>query len=122
MATEQRLLGTATGSVGSLFATVRVRGREDMSLPCVLSYWFNQFAYDDPLGGMDLAKTKPWHDAIRDLKQVVMTQDEVTSPEGSECKTFRRIGYIGVFAISDIEIEGNHLRFTRDRYPLLRLE
>lgn len=122
MNAEQRFCGTARGSIGSLFVTVRVRGQEDRSLPCVLSYWFKQFAYDDPLGGEDLPRLKKWHDAMRDLQQVVVAQVEVTSAEGSRHMKFRRTGYVGVYTISDLEIAKPNLRFVRAQRPTLELE
>lgn len=121
MTEEVQLHGMATGSRGSLFATVRVGGREDRSLPCVLSHWFRKFAYDDPLGGRELPRLKAWHDAMRDLRQVVVAQAEVTSAEGSRHMSFRRVGYVGVYTISDLEIDRPCLRFTRAPRPIVGL-
>lgn len=122
MITEQKLRGTAKGSIGSLFVTVRVRGQENRSLPCVLSYWFKQFAYDDPLGGAELPRLKNWHDVMRDLQQVVVAQVEVTSAEGSRHMKFRRTGYVGVYTIRDFKLEKPHLRFVRAQRPILELQ
>ena len=101
--------------------TVHVTGREDTSLPCVLSHWFRKFAYDDPLGGEELPRLGAWHDAMRDLRQVVVAQAEVTSAEGSRHKTFRRVGYVGVYKISGLEIDKPHLRFVRAWRPIIEL-
>lgn len=118
---EPQLYGKASGTRGSFFATVSVRGREDALLPCVLGCWFNRLSYCDPLGGRNTPKLRVWHEAMRDLQQVVFARVEVTSAEGSNHITLRRQDYLGVYKISDLKIDNPHLRFVREKLPIIRL-
>lgn len=61
--------------------------------------------YVDP-GVSDDPHWPPFIQAIRSTKVVILTQDKVV--DGS----FTRTGYVGLFAVDDVEVDANELRFT----------
>lgn len=91
----------AFGRHGSWFASVN-----DEILPCIHNYWFKAGVYDDP--NCD-PKGKKWSDlidALRTKKRAVVTLDKPKD----DGKGFDREGYIAVFSIDDVEVDGTHLR------------
>ena len=121
MANERPKYGKARSTIGSLFSTVTVTGSPAVLLPCVLDCWLNKFSYDDPLGGMDIPRNKPWHDSIRERMQVVIAKVDLDIAKESNYTVLNRIGYLGVYDISELEISDNHLRFTRAERRLIEL-
>jgi hypothetical protein len=92
----------ATGSRGEWFAVV-----DGERLPCVYQYWRKAYDYDDP----HVSPGAPWPEFIQAISnkcKVVLTSDNVLDPDGFG---FERTGYIAVFSVGDVRIEGSHLRF-----------
>ena len=121
MANERARYGKARSTIGSLFSVVSETGVPNITLPCVLDCWFNKFSYDDPLRGMDIPRNKPWHDSIRELMQVVVAKVDRDVAKESNYTVLNRIGYLGVYDISELEIADNHLRFKRAERRLIEL-
>lgn len=96
----------AIGQRGSWFAEV-----DEESLPCVHDFWVKRtpegLFYIDPNYEQDIPKWRQFIDAIQEKKRVILTNDTVIDGGlGSERK-----GYIAVFGIEDIVIEGQTLKF-----------
>jgi hypothetical protein len=105
----------AIGRRGSWFA--KVNGER---LPCVHQHWFTGVEYDDPFYQEGL---EPWPEFVEAIKaggKVVVTRDEVTVKADGKPPAFKRSGYVAVYRVSDVRIEGSHLRFRR--YGLRELE
>jgi len=98
----------AKGSRGSWFATLP----DGTSLPCVHRHWRKGMEYDDPFAIAGDAVWDEFIDAIARVKRVILTDDEVLAPTTDQRPpSFRRKGYIAVFAVEDVRLEGRHLRF-----------
>jgi hypothetical protein len=98
----------AKGSRGSWFATLP----DGTALPCVHRYWRKGMEYDDPFA---IAGDPVWDEfiaAIATGKRVILTDDEVLAEATEETPpSFRRKGYVAVFAVEDVRLEGRRLRF-----------
>jgi hypothetical protein len=93
---------TALGQRGSWFAVVN-----DERLPCIHRHWLKGFVYDDPNCEPN---GKKWIELIEGLKmtsKAVLTLDRVL--DGG--KGFVREGYVAVYSIADVELNGSHLQF-----------
>jgi hypothetical protein len=93
----------AEGQRGSWFANVNGE-----TLPCVHKHWLKKDLYHDPNAYRQ--NSKKWDDliaAIRDKKRVILTDDNVKD----ELQSFERTGYIAVFEIDDVSLDGFDLRF-----------
>ena len=90
------------GERGSWFANVNGE-----RLPCVHQYWITGTQHRSfrtiQNGAKDLALVK----AIRELKKVVVTTD-IVFDEGCE---FERTGYVGVFAVDNVDWRRGELVF-----------
>jgi hypothetical protein len=97
----------ATGQRGSWFAEV-----DGESIPCGHKHWTRNtrgsMVYDDPYFSPETeAKWEPFVAALKAGKRVILTNDNV-SDEGH---AFERTGYIALYAIDNVEIVGENLRF-----------
>lgn len=99
----------AIGRRGDWFA--RVQGDDD-DLPCVHQFWIKGLRYDDP----HVVRGDPvWErliDAIQTKRRVILTNDWPLTPDG---RGFARTGYIAVFEVEEVEVDGTHLRFALKR-------
>jgi len=93
----------AEGQRGSWFAVVNGE-----SLPCVHEHWYRKGSYHDPNAYRENpAKWDGLISALRSTKRAILTKDNVVD----ELKSFERIGYIAVFEIDEISLDGFDLRF-----------
>jgi hypothetical protein len=97
-------LRKAVGQRGSWFASV---GGE--SLPCVHDYWWRKGKYHDPYGRPDGGGKWDQLAAALEGGRAILTKDRVVSPEPDI--RFEREGYIGVFAVTNVQLDENGLRF-----------
>lgn len=93
---------------------------EGEKLPCVHHKWWTNIGglrrYSDP-GLAPGPKYDAFVNAIRETRKVVLTQDKVISlndkPTTAENPTaFKRLDYIAVWTIDDIDFDETGLRFT----------
>ena len=97
----------AVGRRGSWFAEVNGE-----SLPCVHEYWVRQGCYyHDPNAVPGERKWDELIAAIQTKKRVILTKDKVY--DGGN--RFERSGYVAVFEVDDLEIDGRNLRFRLTR-------
>jgi hypothetical protein len=89
----------AIGSHGSWFAKIR-----DESLPCLHRHWVHGLDYCDPHCVVGDPKWDEYVAALKSTKKAILTTDHV------EDGPFRRTGYVAVFAIDDVSVEGSNLR------------
>jgi hypothetical protein len=94
----------AYGHRGSWFAEV-----DGESLPCVHRYWWRGGRYHDP----NFQRGGQWDDLLEGLRskgRAILTDDETPDGGGS----FRRLSYIAVYSIDDVEVrdDGLHFRFV----------
>jgi hypothetical protein len=98
----------AKGSRGSWFATLP----DGTALPCVHRHWRKGMEYDDPF---TVPGDPVWDEFIAAIdreRRVILTDDEVLAEATEQTPPdFRRSGYIAVFAVEDVRVEGRHLRF-----------
>lgn len=97
----------ATGQRGSWFAEV-----DGEFIPCAHKHWTRtapgSMTYDDPHFSPETeAKWEPFVAALKAGKRAILTSDDVTN----EGHAFERTGYIALYAIDDVEIVGENLRF-----------
>lgn len=92
----------AVGVRGAWFA--KVNGER---LPCVHQYWIKGTKYRAIRTVQNGANDKALVSAIKGLKKVVVTKDDVFD-EGCE---FWRTGYVAVFSIDNIDWRGGELTF-----------
>lgn len=106
----------AIGTRGSWFAVV-----EREALPCVHKYWWRNGFYNDT-GLRPSQKTNELVEAIRNVKKVILTDDEINPGAGDGGTiVFNRVGYIAVYSVDDIEFDDAGLRFRfKDRLADLR--
>lgn len=96
----------ASGTRGSWFAIV---DRE--ALPCVHKHWWCNGSYNDP-ELRPSPKADQLVEAIRNVKKVILTADDVLSGAGDGGETgFTRAGYIAVYSVDDVEFDEAGLRF-----------
>jgi hypothetical protein len=104
------------GQQGQWYATVRWEDGETQVLPCVHRYYFKKGAqgpyYHDTLEGVSMedARLLKHLEQIRSSRRVIVTDDEVDETKFGDGR-FRRTGYVAVFDIDDLEIEGHGYRF-----------
>lgn len=92
----------ARGQRGSWFAEVNGE-----SLPCVHAYWFKNGWYDDPHARPGEQQWEELFAAIREKKRVVLTTYRVIDGGIG----FERAGYVAVYAVDNISVDGSRLRF-----------
>ena len=79
-----------------------------VSYPCVHEHWFRKGIYHDPNAYRETPKK--WDeliDAIKEQKCVVLTSDKVID----ERTSFQRTGYIALFEVDDVSLDGFDLKF-----------
>jgi hypothetical protein len=92
----------AVGHRGSWFAEV-----DGELLPCVHKHWWRGRSYHDPNARPGDVKWNELIEAIRDKGRVVLTDDRVSDDETA----FERSGYIAVYEVANLQVEGSHLKF-----------
>ena len=97
----------AIGRRGDWFATV-----DGETLPCVHQFWMHGTHYDDPHANPGEPIWDRLIEGIRTTRKVILTNDKAKTFAGLG---FERTGYIAVFEVDDIEVEGTHLRFLITR-------
>jgi hypothetical protein len=101
----------AMGRRGSWFAKI-----EGKQIPCVHAHWKTDHNYNDPGYRQTGAKWPDFIGALETLKLAALTSD--IRPHGN---TFRRTGYIALYKIDNVRIEGENLRFEFiEKIALLR--
>lgn len=98
----------AKGRRGSRFAALP----DGTQLPCVHRYWMKRGEYE---ARFVIHGDPAWEEfiaAIRRDRRVILTDDEVLV-EATETQppSFRRKKYVAVFAVEDVRVEGDCLRF-----------
>lgn len=96
----------AVGSRGSWFASI-----DGEAFPCIHTYWYKAGQYDDPHYVAGDSKWEELVEAIRSKGQVILTKDEAID----DGMGFNRTGYVGLFEVGEVAIEGTHLRFPLTR-------
>lgn len=99
-------LRRAIGARGSWFGTI-----DGVSYPCVHEYWYKAGRYDDPHAQPGQGQWDELIAAINAQHEVILTKDTTTT-DGLD---FSRTGYIGLFEVDRVEVEGSHLRFRMVR-------
>ena len=96
----------AIGQRGSWFAEVN-----EEPLPCVHDYWTRKrpdgLYYNDPNCDADASKWKEFIGALKEKGKVILTQDKAIN----DGLGFERQGYIAVFSIEDVAVDGRNLTF-----------
>jgi len=96
----------AIGQRGSWFAEVN-----EESLPCVHDYWVQRtpdgLFYNDPNCDALTSKWKEFIDALKTKQRAILTHDKAIN----DGLGFERQGYIAVFGIEGVVVEGRTLRF-----------
>ncbi|MBB3264042.1 hypothetical protein FHW79_001657 [Azospirillum sp. OGB3] len=91
----------AIGQRGSWFADV-----DGERLPCVHQHWVAGNRYHDPQA---IPGEKKWDELIGAIRRgrVILTKDKVSADQ----RSFKRRGYVAVFAVDDVKVYGNDLTF-----------
>lgn len=101
-----RKISKARGGIGRWYATVE--GRE---LPCVHKCFWSGGIYRDPNFKPDAFKWQDLYERLQATKEVIITTDEIVDGQ-----PVARLGYVAVFAVSDVEARDGVLSFvTGDR-------
>ena len=113
----KRPLAICRGHQGDWLVDVTIGGKTE-KLPTAHKYFVRHgnegMVYDRAdVAWLDVAgKGSQWLDVARNAKRVVLTDDDVTASGNSERPfRFTRKGYIGVFAIGEIVVSDNGVRF-----------
>ena len=96
----------ATGSQGSWFAEVNGE-----MLPCAHQcFWVGKNTYVAPIRDKShYARMLELANAFKEKGKAILTRDDTyTTPDGRI--GFKRKGYIAVYAVTDVEINENHLQ------------
>jgi hypothetical protein len=91
----------AAGTRGSWFAKV---GEE--SLPCIHKHWLMGMSYHEPNCEIAESKWSEYVEALRHGKAILTTDDVV-----GEGPIFQRSGYVAVFRIANVVLNGRNLTF-----------
>ena len=91
----------ATGNIGSWLAEVNGE-----LLPCVHRHWLRGMTYHDPQA---IPGDRKWDDFVGAIRRgrVILTSDDVSEDE----RVFNRKEYIAIFAVEDVQMDGNGLTF-----------
>lgn len=94
----------AKGQRGSWFAEV-----EGQRLPCVHQHWCKNGRYHDPNVQPGIPPWPEFIDAITRERRVILTRD--VAHGSGENIGFTRNGYIAIFAVDDVALDGRNLTF-----------
>ncbi len=93
----------AIGSRGSWFATI-----DGEAFPCVHEYWWRKGGfYHDPNARPEEGKWIEFIGALKTKKRAILTKDKVLD----ELLAFERLGYVALFEIDDVIVDGPNLTF-----------
>jgi hypothetical protein len=98
----------AKGQQGSWFADVAGE-----SIPCVHDYhctWKEGAYYNQPSKTPSVPRYAKYAEAIREAGYVIVAKDAVTKDENGDL-SYKRIGYVGVFTVENVELDEKGLRF-----------
>ena len=76
---------------------------------CLPGRWFRKGAFRDPHFRPDEVAFQKAVDAVKASGKVVLTNDEWD--EGTH-RARKRLGYIGLFSVADVEVHGTDLSFS----------